>query len=168
VIYRLRAWIEVPAWQGTPFILAVLLAAALAFPSTLVSNRPLWWDLICVLFLMPIIVAVGTGQQRVDRLGILLGRLSYPIYVLHFPVLLIASGLHQTRLSQVNVHLLAAASTASVLALAYLALRFYDEPVRRTLNGALVGVRVSRPHGRGHAPVERLLGAPGKTGPSST
>jgi peptidoglycan/LPS O-acetylase OafA/YrhL len=77
---------------------------------------------------------VGVGQTASGRLGALLGYLSYPVYALHSPVLLVVSGLHQTILSKINVHLLSLGTVVFVVFLGAAAARYYDEPVRRLIS----------------------------------
>jgi peptidoglycan/LPS O-acetylase OafA/YrhL len=72
--------------------------------------------------------------------------------VLHFPIVLTVSALHQSWLASVNVHLLAAASVALILALATAASTFYDAPLRRRLTRIMAqevetpgGIRIRSP-----------------------
>ncbi len=134
VIYRMRAWLRVPAWRGGPVILALALLAVLASPVNAAETGIPWWDLLSVLVFLPLIVVLGTGQGPAGRFGVLLGALSYPVYVLHFPMLLVASGLYQTALRGWNPQVLVGCSLAAICVFALAALRFYDEPLRRRLS----------------------------------
>jgi peptidoglycan/LPS O-acetylase OafA/YrhL len=67
------------------------------------------------------------------------GRISYPLYILHCPFLLIYMNFITFRKPSAPVaHLVAVGSFVLVVAVAWLALALYDEPVRRWL-------KVSRP-----------------------
>ena len=145
VIYRLRASLRVHAWRGGPAVLGLVLVAVLASPLNADGSGVPWWDLASVLVILPAIVIVGVGQDGAGRIGTLLGALSYPIYVLHAPVLLTVSGLRQSALQGWNIHLLVAAGLVAVILLALTSLRLYDEPVRRYLYAAAIRHNLFRP-----------------------
>ena len=138
VVYRLRGSLRVPAWRGGPLVLALALLVVLTSPLNADESGIPWWDLASVLIVLPAIVIVGVGQERAGRLGMVLGALSYPIYVLHYPVLLTISGLRQSAMREWNLHLLVAAGLVSIVLLALATLRFYDEPMRRFLSRVAV------------------------------
>ncbi|MBB5373512.1 acyltransferase family protein [Acidocella aromatica] len=93
-----------------------------------------WYDVLCVLLVFPVLL--GLGSQAVEshglsRFWLLCGALSYPVYVVHEPVLR-------------GVFRLAGAGSAQgywamtlAVALAYALLRWYDEPVRAALAARL-------------------------------
>jgi peptidoglycan/LPS O-acetylase OafA/YrhL len=142
VLYRFHAkgwgWSTRFSWGASWPFLGLILLAVLAFPRNVGAGGVPWFDLIAILMIMPTIVALGVLQKNdAGRIGRFLGELSYPVYVLHYPILLIASGLQQTKLSKVNTNLTSACAVALVLALATIASRFYDEPVRRWLSQAV-------------------------------
>jgi len=124
---RLRA--RSLAW-GAPLLVA-LLVIVVASPVSSIA-----WDVIGTLLVLPAIIAVGVSQRSPPRVAKLLGDMSYPIYVLHFPILAVTSGLRQSVLSQVNVHILSTAAVLAVLGASWVALKAYDEPVRRMLSRA--------------------------------
>lgn len=117
-----------------PAIVGILLISILAMPQATSSSTFAAWDIVSILFLIPAIVASGISQCECGRFGDFIGELSYPIYVLHFPIILLASGLHQLMLAQVPVIAILAATIAVVIAAALFALRFYDLPVRSWLS----------------------------------
>ena len=129
------------AWVGRlrsdrvgPTILGILLLAVLAMPRAASSSAFAAWDIASVLVLLPALVVAGIAQGKGGRFGDLLGELSYPVYVLHFPVLLLASGLHQSVLLRVPVWVMAVAAAVAAVAAGLLASRLYDLPVRRWLS----------------------------------
>jgi peptidoglycan/LPS O-acetylase OafA/YrhL len=136
LVYRLNpAFRPFPGrWQ--PVLLGLILIAVLAFPWNADPRGLPWWDLVSVLIILPAIFVLGLRQGGGGVYGRFVGDLSYPIYVLHFPLLLVASGLHQTTLAFVNVHLIATLSFAIVMVLGAVAMRVYDEPARRVLSRA--------------------------------
>ena len=145
VVYRLRHSLRAPAWRGGPLVLAVALLVVLANPVNAGETGIPWWDLASVLILLPAIVVVGVSQGPAGKLGTLLGALSYPIYVLHVPILLAVSGLRQSVLRQWNPDLMVAAGLLVIVLLALASLRFYDEPVRRFLSRAAARHDLFRP-----------------------
>jgi peptidoglycan/LPS O-acetylase OafA/YrhL len=94
-----------------------------------------------VIVLFPAIILLGAHSQ-IGRIEMALckfaGRLSYPLYILHFPFLLIYMNFILFRRPPATVTMLAAAgSFVLVIAVSWLALRFYDMPVRRLLQTLL-------------------------------
>ena len=70
------------------------------------------------------------------------GRISYPLYILHFPFLLIYMNFILVRHpSALVAHLAAAASFLLVIVVSWLALKLYDEPARRWLQRRLLSFR---------------------------
>ncbi|WAC71999.1 acyltransferase [Roseateles sp. SL47] len=100
-----------------------------------------WWrhepvfDLVCLLVLLPLIVALGAAAE-VQPHGVILrglewlGAMSYPFYLLHEPLLRLARDLNITDMPSLWVAVLAFL-LAGVLA--QLALSLYDEPLRASL-----------------------------------
>ncbi len=133
VIFRLLPASRMPRLPFGPVLLyaAMLMVMACSTPWDLASIP--WVDIICTTLILPAIVVLGIGQQTTGRWALWIGALSYPIYVLHMPLELLASGLHQTVLRTVNVHLLAAVTVVAVFAASAFALRFFDGPARRIL-----------------------------------
>ena len=98
-------------------------------------------DGVAILFVMPLIVLASGSETPVghpDRVALWSGRISYPLYAIHYPfvraagVLLIHHGLGVTvRLAAVAV------LTLALVALAAFFDRFYDRPVRARLSRML-------------------------------
>ena len=90
-----------------------------------------------IVTLMPLMLVAALGCDIpvwTERLGGTLGRLSYPLYAVHLPLLtagaalIAASGVGGWRRAAAEVLLV-----AGVVSIAWMAQRFYDEPVRRWL-----------------------------------
>jgi peptidoglycan/LPS O-acetylase OafA/YrhL len=119
----------IPFW-----VLALIVVATCIAPLPLSAV----YDIAITLLVFPIIIGAGLGHSRAAIL-LFLGNISYPLYILHWPVL------QFVRLNFGN-------STASMLAaivlsyaLAWTALLFFDLPVRRFLT-QLSGVRLLKPY----------------------
>ena len=100
---------------------AVALAALLAMPPC-----PWWYELGCVLIGFPLLLCLGAEARETPKLHKFwywCGALSYPVYVIHQPVLRAVYRLHGNGIE----------GAALVLVLAWLLLRWYDEPLRRRL-----------------------------------
>lgn len=107
-------------------MLCALLAFILLMPYSLV------WDLLSIFILLPTLAYLGSGPRQIEtRMGTFLGDLSYPIYALHFPILLIASGVKQTMNQHGYNTALVVSSLAATLVLSWFMLRQFDEPVRK-------------------------------------
>jgi peptidoglycan/LPS O-acetylase OafA/YrhL len=87
-------------------------------------------DVVCLPALVWIGAAIQPRSAPVAAIAAVAGTMSYGLYALHFPILLWMSGLAGSR---IDPHLAMAATGAAALAAAYLATRFFDEPLRRRL-----------------------------------
>jgi peptidoglycan/LPS O-acetylase OafA/YrhL len=92
-----------------------------------------WLDVLLVSVGLPAIIILGITQTSSNKASPLLGDLSYPIYVLYFPVLLVMSGLGQSVLSKMEYSHYCLRSFIVIPIFAWLAWRFYDVPLRRIL-----------------------------------
>jgi peptidoglycan/LPS O-acetylase OafA/YrhL len=128
LLYRVRNRIPVPA---IPFpYLAGGLMLLLVWPQS-----PAWLLYICVLVIFPaIILAAARSEPRHVTLAKLSGDLSYLIYILHWPIYLGALGASILIGFAFPPLLLALAGLIAAVLGSYLALRFYDIPVRRWLS----------------------------------
>ena len=132
IIYRLHFAGRLPEISFGAALLSLLLVVI--FAQSLFSSRLPLWDLLSVLVLFPLIVVAGINHvDGNSRIGSFLGELSYPLYVLHFPVLLVFAGLRQSALSSVNVHLLSVVAVVAAITISWTAFCYYDRPLRRRL-----------------------------------
>ena len=96
------------------------------------------YDAACVLFLFPLIILcgahsdAGTGMIRLCKFS---GHLSYPLYITHIPFVYVLTGYSWTRHPSLNVKLtLIFLLIPFVIFVAWLVLKYYDEPVRSWLS----------------------------------
>jgi peptidoglycan/LPS O-acetylase OafA/YrhL len=97
------------------------------------------YEFVCIALIFPFIVwigACGTASGLTQRVSRFLGELSYPLYIVHYPLMyifyswLIENDIYTLKDCWPAATLVAAAS----IALAYICLRFYDIPLRRWLS----------------------------------
>jgi peptidoglycan/LPS O-acetylase OafA/YrhL len=122
-------------WVALSAILVLAFALPLV-PQSIPHGNGLY-EAAVVMALFPAVILCGAHSQ-IGRTEMALckfaGRISYPIYILHFPILLIYMNFMTFRKPPALVADLAAAGAfVLAVAVAWLALKLYDEPVRRWL-----------------------------------
>ena len=120
------------------------------------------WELAVVLVCLPAIMAlaIAAGHAAVLPGGALLGRLSYPLYGLHLPLIAMASGMLKYGGTVGGGHWSSMLLVLPLLAAAWAALTWFDEPLRARLAARwLPGIDSTRPAERSpFSRAERLLG----------
>jgi peptidoglycan/LPS O-acetylase OafA/YrhL len=91
-----------------------------------------------LIFLLPVVVLVGAGSQPVTRFGEktcnFLGELSYPLYLVHYPIHYVFYGWLSDRKPDLSLKLVVAIGVyVSCLVVAYVVMRFVDTPIRKRL-----------------------------------
>jgi peptidoglycan/LPS O-acetylase OafA/YrhL len=145
LLYRVVVAAEVRGWRApalpAPFVTtAILLVALLATPGRLSWNP--WFCLFTLMIAFPALVtlaaAPGIARGHGAKFCKLAGDLSYPVYVLHYPLYVLIGGLG---LQMAKVPLvtpwIGLASAVFIVACAYAVLKLYDEPLRRRLTNGL-------------------------------
>lgn len=98
------------------------------------------YEFICIACIFPALVwigACGTATGATGRVNSLLGELSYPLYIVHYPIMYI----FYAWLIRKDIYTLAGcwptalAAVISSIAIAYICLKYYDRPIRRRLTG---------------------------------
>jgi peptidoglycan/LPS O-acetylase OafA/YrhL len=128
--------------SNTFFWCSLAIALLLALPRVAADGQP-WingiYDSLVIIILFPLLVyiaASGTVKGKfAQRACTFLGDISYPLYITHFPVLYV----YYAWISNKNASLKDAWPVGAMvfvlcIAIAYLFLRFYDQPVRSWLN----------------------------------
>ena len=97
------------------------------------------YEFVCIACIFPALVwigACGTASGATGKANTFLGNLSYPLYIVHYPIMYI----FYAWLIKNDIYTFAGCWTvallviASSIALAWICLKFYDEPVRRWLS----------------------------------
>lgn len=126
---------------------SLLVIAALAMPR-IGSSAHLWqnglYDALSIILLFPLIIWLAVSGELTTRASrrwcIVLGELSYPLYITHYPfIYLYTAWVHDSKISLRTGLPVAALVFLFVVALAYACLKFYDEPVRAWLSRRVMG-----------------------------
>ena len=137
-LYRIHDRVRVPKVGLLVLsILLVLVFQAPVFPTVGNVSFNGLYDAACVLFLFPLIILAGahsdsgTGMVKLCKLS---GRLSYPLYITHIPFVYILANFAQTRHPSKSVLLgYIFLLLPFVVTVAWLFLKYFDEPVRAWL-----------------------------------
>jgi peptidoglycan/LPS O-acetylase OafA/YrhL len=119
---------------------SLLLIAVLCFPR-LGDDASLWkngiYESIVVILIFPMIVYLGASGQvkgHTEKLCKFLGDISYPIYITHYPIIYIYTAWvfdNKKHLSSAWPYSLLVLFSSVLLA--WICLKFYDEPIRKWL-----------------------------------
>ena len=102
------------------------------------------FEMICIAVVFPLLVCMGASGKTTDKQSTaickFLGDISYPLYAIHYPIMYVFySWLIEKQLYTLEeTWPMAAAVYFGSIALAYLCLKLYDEPVRRWLGNKFV------------------------------
>jgi len=122
-------------WIAATAILTALFAMPLV-PKTIPHGNG-FYHLILAMGVFPLLI-LGGAHSEIGKAELALcklaGRLSYPIYILHYPFLFLYMNFVVFKKPPAETaHLAGAAAFAVVLAFAWTALTFFDEPLRQKL-----------------------------------
>jgi len=134
LLHDLRPRFSLPPWAG--YALMAVLGVILFQPHAFWVHG----SLMIAIVAFPVMVWLGSavGESRViSRAGIVLGALSYPLYILHWPIIDLTRGL----LGQVDpdgryLALWAPLQVTLAVSIAWTAMKLFDEPVRAWLTRA--------------------------------
>ena len=120
---------------------------AFTVPPRLGGESQMWangiYEALCVLLVFPLVVWIGASGETTDALSTricnFLGNISYPIYIVHFPLIYTCFAYAKRNdlpFCQTIPQVLAL--VFACIALAWVCLKFYDMPVRRWLQKRFV------------------------------
>jgi peptidoglycan/LPS O-acetylase OafA/YrhL len=140
LLSRLGARIQLKHAFGIASLLLVLALSLPRFGGTQHHWMNGLYEALCVIFLFPVIVAIGAGEKRVDGLSIRVARffgdLSYPLYITHYPLIYVYTAwVVRAKPTAAQGVLPALLVGITAITIAYASLKLYDEPVRRWLSG---------------------------------
>jgi len=130
-------------------VLLLLPAVVLIFSAGILLKIGAIYDLVVVFVLFPAMVVIGSrfeppaSADRVIRLG---ADLSYPIYVMHGPVLMVVAGGLKVALNDISGlgPAVGFGMAAATIISSYVLLKVYDEPVRRVAPRGMIRSRLRR------------------------
>lgn len=130
-LHRVRPHrLRIPSWL-------LLAALVLVFLPTIAGPGALVYEAVCVFLLFPALIFWGAGaMERNPRIGAMLGDTSYAVYVIHYPLVILA-GRALGKLGIAPGYFAEIFFLGFVAVLAYCLHHFYDEPVRATIARAL-------------------------------
>lgn len=135
--------------RGAFWICSVAVIALLSVPyvGTKLTNGI--YDAVCVIIIFPLLVHIGASGKATDsytsRICKFMGDISYPVYLIHYPVLYLfyswvwTNGLAFSQVWPVTVILF-----IGFVVCAWLCLKFYDEPIRKWLSRRFVEGKTSK------------------------
>ena len=132
--------------RGAFWICAAMMAVMICMPYVTTTGEPsplnALYDILCTIGLFPVLVYLGASGKTTDRnsekICGFLGRISYPIYIIHYPVMyLFYSWVWNNGYSYGQVWPVTIVIFICLIPIAYLFVRFYDEPTRKWLTGKL-------------------------------
>ena len=137
-LYRVRA--SLPSirlgWLPLTALMTAITAAPTLAPVAGVSMNGLF-EALCVVLLFPVIVHAGSHSEAGrGMMGLCKasGRISYPLYITHFPFLYVwMNYVANDKPSDARMTVIGLALVPLLLAVAWAAYKFWDEPIRRRL-----------------------------------
>ena len=124
-------------WISTIILIAIFSMPYIASDGNVSVNS--LYEVVCIAAIFPLIVWMGAcgvcGNGITARINKILGDISYPLYIVHYPIMYIfyAWLIEEKRYTLGDTWLVALMVVAASILLAFLLLKFYDEPVRRFL-----------------------------------
>jgi peptidoglycan/LPS O-acetylase OafA/YrhL len=121
-----------PALQNSGLWIVLIMGVWFFYPYPL----PLKFELIWIALISPMIVYAGSKVRlsgKARSLALTGGALSYPIYVLHYPIFCWVNGGYQTAMNAPNLLFEGPLVLCCAVVGSYFALSLYDEPVRKWL-----------------------------------
>lgn len=137
----LRRMIKVVSDKKTFWLSSILLVVALSVPR--IGGYEFSWenglyDALVIICVFPVVVYLGAIGQvkgiRHQKMCTFLGDISYPIYILHFPFIYIYTAwIANNNIPIEQGFFVGLLLLAFAILLSYLALKYYDEPIRKWL-----------------------------------
>lgn len=135
--------------KGAFWICSLAIVVLLSMPYV-GNGEALWmngiYDSVCAILIFPMLVYLGASRKTTDkhsaRICKFLGDISYPLYMVHYPLIYLYFGwVKKENLTFAEAWPEALALVIGSIVLAYISLKLYDEPVRRYLTKRFLQVR---------------------------
>lgn len=132
--------------RGAFWICTLILCTVMACPYVGGAEPNVYnalYDLFCTFFIFPAVVYLGACGNTTDRFSTstcnFLGQLSYPIYIIHYPVMyLFYAWVWNNSLAFDQVWPVCVCLFFGIVFMAWCAMKFYDTPVRNYLTARFV------------------------------
>jgi len=127
--------------KGAFWVCSILITIIFAIPR-IGDENSLWmnglYESFAIIVLFPLIVAIGAGGEIKNPFSIkickALGDISYPIYITHYPLIYwYTAWVVDNKVSLQEGYLVGIGVLLASITIAFLCLKFYDEPVRNWL-----------------------------------
>jgi len=150
LLSRIRKFVGLKGgfWWCSLIVAAALCAPRIGSPANTLANGA--YEAACVLFVFPLVVAMGAGSRVTGRRSMavckFLGDISYPIYITHFPLIYMhkAWAMGHTDLP-LSTHIVVCVGLFFIAILtAYMLLKVYDEPAREWLKHKVLGKKTAK------------------------
>ena len=137
--------------KGAFWICSLAIVVLLSMPYV-GNGEALWmngiYDSVCAILIFPMLVYLGASGKTTDkhsaRICKFLGDISYPLYMVHYPLIYLYFGwVKKENLTFAEAWPEAVALVVGSIVLAYISLKLYDEPVRRSMTKRFLQVRKS-------------------------
>lgn len=133
--------------KGAFWICTAAIAVLMCMPYITPDGQPSVlngiYDIVCTIFIFPLIVFLGASGTTADSnskaICGFLGRISYPIYIIHYPAMyLFYAWVWNNDYTFAQAWPATAVIFVCLIPAAYLFVKYYDEPVRRWLTDRFV------------------------------
>jgi len=137
LIYRLKAKIRIPITYPILSFLLLIIFMLPYFPNNGI------YEAVCVLIFFPLIIVAGVGGTVTGRTATLcnfLGKISYPLYILHYPFIYIYTHWYYDKHPSAQLAIIVGCVLVPFfVVLSWFFVRYYDLPVR-----AILSLRLNR------------------------
>lgn len=128
-------------WWCSAALIAIVCVPYLGYPDHQVWNGV--FDAACTLFIFPFIVWLGASGKTTDtrstKICSFLGRISYPVYIIHYPAMYyFYSWIWDNNLTFPEVWPVVVCMFVIIVGVAWAVMKFYDAPVREWLASKLL------------------------------
>ncbi|MCJ2058298.1 acyltransferase [Methylobacterium sp. J-048] len=142
-IFHLDRALAPSRWWSTTFWICCVVTLATFYAPKLPTAYQITW----IATVSPLLVLSGARtilRGRIRSAALFGGRLSYPIYILHYPVFVWINGVYQIIIKRRDIAIEGAALMLIITLVSFVVLKIYDEPVRNRINKWLKQSTASR------------------------
>jgi peptidoglycan/LPS O-acetylase OafA/YrhL len=118
----------------------VILAVALLFTCVLPDQFGPGFDTVSISFIFPFVIVCGAAHKQASkgRFMRFLGEISYPLYIMHWPILLFTKRIFLKSFGQIGT---AAFACANAIVISWIVFILVDQPIRKRLTERFVAAQ---------------------------